>query len=79
MSDQPPEVIIDMLNRYYAAMTQIYRYDGTIVQFVGDEIMALFGAPSPIPAPAAPRYAAHWTRWRPCKCCSGAERKAFTG
>lgn len=40
-----PEVV-DMLNRYYARMCEIiYRYGGKVDKFMGDSIMALFGAP----------------------------------
>ncbi len=44
--------ILDMLNAYFQEMNQIiFRYDGTIKQFVGDEIMAMYGAPAPHPQP----------------------------
>ena len=38
--------VVDMLNRYFAKMCQIiYRHGGTVDKFMGDSIMALFGAP----------------------------------
>ena len=38
--------VVDMLNRYFTVMCEIiYRYGGTVDKFVGDSIMALFGAP----------------------------------
>lgn len=38
--------IMEMLNRYFEAMNSIiFENGGTIKQFVGDEIMALYGAP----------------------------------
>lgn len=41
-----PEQIMAMLNRYFESMNQlIFRHGGTIKQFVGDEIMAMYGAP----------------------------------
>jgi adenylate cyclase len=47
-----PEAIIGMLNRYFESMNGlIFRYGGTIKQFVGDEIMAMYGAPTDHPGP----------------------------
>jgi adenylate cyclase len=43
---QPPEVVIDVLNRYLTDMTDvIMRHGGTLVAFMGNGIMAVFGAP----------------------------------
>jgi len=42
----PPRDIIDILNEYYNEVSDcIFEYSGMINQFVGDEIMALFGGP----------------------------------
>ncbi len=42
----PPERIVDLLNEYYARMTQvIFSFDGTVDKFIGDAVMAVFGAP----------------------------------
>src|SRR5262249_23842807 len=42
----PPERVVAMLNRYLATMVSVIKkYNGTIDEFVGDAIFALFGAP----------------------------------
>jgi adenylate cyclase len=44
----PPEKLVDHLNTYLQAMTDIViKYDGTLDKYVGDEIMAFWGAPIP--------------------------------
>jgi adenylate cyclase len=43
---RPPEKVIDVLNRYLTMMTDvILKHGGTLVTFMGDGIMAVFGAP----------------------------------
>jgi adenylate cyclase len=43
-----PEIVIDILNRYLTSMTDvILKHGGTLVTFLGDGIMAVFGAPIP--------------------------------
>lgn len=41
-----PEQIVDILNRYFTLQVEvIFRYNGTIDKFIGDCIMAFWGAP----------------------------------
>ncbi|MFW5782456.1 MAG: adenylate/guanylate cyclase domain-containing protein [Candidatus Muiribacteriaceae bacterium] len=43
-----PEKVVSILNDYLTAMTDvIMEYNGTLDKFVGDEIMAIWGAPVP--------------------------------
>jgi class 3 adenylate cyclase len=42
----PPDKLIKLLNEHFTAMTDVvFQYNGTIDKYIGDEIMALFGAP----------------------------------
>jgi len=42
----PPEEVVSLLNEYYEVMAEIiFRWDGTLDKFVGDEIMAVWGSP----------------------------------
>lgn len=45
-SSHPPSLILDLLNEYFACMTEIIAQNsGTVNQFLGDAILAVFGAP----------------------------------
>jgi class 3 adenylate cyclase len=55
----PPEDVLVLLNRYFDAMTPvIHAQGGTIDNFRGDGLMAVFGAPNALPRPATSAVAA---------------------
>jgi adenylate cyclase len=50
----PPEKIVQLLNKYFSAMTDIiFAHGGTLDKYLGDGLMALFGAPTTTPQDAA--------------------------
>jgi adenylate cyclase len=54
-----PEQIVQLLNRYFSAMTDIiFAHGGTLDKYLGDGLMALFGAPTVTPKDAANAIAA---------------------
>lgn len=45
-----PEKIVGLLNRYFSAMSQIiFDHGGTLDKYIGDGLMAIFGAPTTTP------------------------------
>jgi class 3 adenylate cyclase len=53
VESQPPEETIELLNTYYALMFDaISGHAGVVNQMIGDGLMAIFGAPLPVPEPA---------------------------
>ena len=46
----PPREVAEILTRHLAAMSEvILAHGGTLAEFVGDAVMAVFGAPDPLP------------------------------
>ena len=51
---RPPEEIVRLLNRYFdLEVASVFKYQGTLDKFIGDAIMAFWGAPVPRPNHAA--------------------------
>jgi adenylate cyclase len=45
-----PEEVIQVLNEYLDLCTQaVFQFEGTLDKFIGDGVMAIFGAPIPLP------------------------------
>lgn len=46
----PPREVVGLMSEYFEEMTEkVYAQDGLLKEYVGDEIMAIFGAPLPQP------------------------------
>lgn len=55
----PPERVVQILNLYFSAMTDIiFAHGGTLDKYIGDGLMALFGAPTATPQDASNAVAA---------------------
>jgi adenylate cyclase len=51
--NENPEKVVGLLNHYFSAMTEIiFAHGGTLDKYIGDELMALFGAPTATPEDA---------------------------
>lgn len=48
----PPEKLVAILNRYFSVMSDVvHKHHGTVDKFIGDGLMALFGAPQELERP----------------------------
>lgn len=57
----PPEAVVEKLNEYFQTWTDIiFKYDGTVDKFIGDAVMAIFGAPVAHPDDAKRALRAAW-------------------
>jgi class 3 adenylate cyclase len=45
-----PEKVVEFLNELFTVLTEVvFRHDGTVDKFIGDSVMAFFGAPDAMP------------------------------
>ncbi|QWF78621.1 adenylate/guanylate cyclase domain-containing protein [Amycolatopsis sp. CA-230715] len=56
---RPPTEVVELLNRFFAVVVdEVDRYDGLVNKFVGDAVLAIFGAPVELPSHADAALAA---------------------
>jgi adenylate cyclase len=49
-ASRPPAEVVDLLNRFFAVVVdEVDARDGLVNKFVGDAVLAVFGAPVPVP------------------------------
>jgi adenylate cyclase len=49
-----PKAVLALLNEYLGAMNEIVdKHDGCVLEFIGDAVLAIFGAPGDVPQHAA--------------------------
>ncbi|MRJ76189.1 HAMP domain-containing protein [Aeromicrobium sp. SMF47] len=49
-TNRPPAEVVDMLNRFFAIIVEeVDRRDGLVNKFMGDAVLAIFGAPADLP------------------------------
>lgn len=54
VASMPPEEVVRVINGYFEEMAEaIHAHDGLVLQYIGDEIEAVFGAPLPLEQHAA--------------------------
>jgi len=57
--DRTPQDVVALIRRIHTPATEaVLRHGGTLDKFIGDGVMAFFGAPQPLPEPCAPALAA---------------------
>jgi adenylate cyclase len=73
----PPERVVQILNLYFSAMTEIiFAHGGTLDKYIGDGLMALFGAPSATPRDASNALTAAVAMQRQMEALNGELRAA---
>lgn len=75
---RPAEAVVAILNELFSVLTEVvFRHGGTVDKFVGDCIMAVWGAPVPVPDHAARALAAAEDMMRFLETASAEWRKKY--